>query len=45
MYIYITHTYSRVQNEVSITVLLHNRSTMFTVSVPFPVFNRVFAAQ
>ena len=45
MYIYITHTYSRVQNKVSITVLLHDRSTMFTVSVPFPVFNCVFAAQ
>ena len=45
MYIYITHTYSRVQNKVSITVLLHDRSTMFTVSVLFPVFNRVFAAQ
>ena len=45
MYIYITHTYSRVQNNVSITVLLHDRSTMFTVSVLFPVFNRVFAVQ
>ena len=45
MYIYITHTYSRVQNKVSITILLHNCSTMFTVSVPFPVFNPVFAAQ
>ena len=45
MYMYITHTYSRVQNKVSITILLHDRSTMFTISVPFPVFKRVFAAQ
>ena len=45
MYIYITHTYSRVQNKVSITILLHDRSMMFTVSIPFPVFNHVFAAQ
>ena len=27
--------YSRVENKVSITVLLHDRSTMFTVSIPF----------
>ena len=42
LYIYM---YSRVQNKVSITVPLHDRSMMFTVSVPFPFFNRVFVAQ